>query len=126
MNDDDLIRELQSLPREHTPPPGVRDEVMRSVRRQRTTSRATVLWRTAAAALVVIGAFVLGRLTAPTAGATPPQQFALLLYGETENSGERNRVLEYSAWARSLRNEGRWVDGERLGSQTWTIGESHA
>lgn len=121
MNDDDLIGALQRLPRQTTPPPHVREAVAREIRSRVNHTPWSSRWRVAAAAALVVAAFVAGRLSAPTVGGTSPtRQFAFLLYGGGPSTTDR--VAEYAAWARGLRQDGRPVDGERLGDESWVIG----
>src|SRR5262245_14330000 len=113
MNEDDLTRELQHLPREKTPPEQVREVVARAVQAQDHRRRTRIIGRVAIAASMLIGAFLLGRLTAPAAAPqSPPRQFALLLYGGESDAAERDRASEYRAWALEQRREGRAISGE--------------
>ena len=126
MNDDDLIRQLQELPREVDPPPAVRHAVAEAARRSTARSR-TPIWQLAAAAALLVGAFLLGRLTAPRSPVVPAQhEFVLLLYGGEPAGTPDDRVKEYAAWALKMRNEGRRISGERLSDESWTVGADPA
>jgi hypothetical protein len=81
----------------------------------------------AAAAALVTGAFLLGRVTAPRApSAGEPHEFVLLLYGGEPAGAADDRVKEYAAWASRMRDEGRQVSGERLAEESWTVGAGPA
>lgn len=124
MKDDDLLRELQRLPKELTPPPQVRNAVAREVRARHHRDRTSSYWRMAIAASLVGGAFLLGRWSVPVAGPAPAREFALLLYGGESDATAGARVTEYVAWARRMRQDGRAIRGERLGDESWTVGET--
>lgn len=123
MNDDDLVRELQHLPKEKTPPERVRAAVARELGAHRRRSRGRAAWRVAVAASLLAGAFLLGRFSAPArAPQAPAREFALLLYGGASDEVAGDRVSEYGAWAARVRREGRAVSGERLDDESWTVG----
>lgn len=124
MNDDDLINELQRLPREQEPPAHVRDTVAAEVTARSKRRRDRLLWRGGVAAAVVIAAFLAGRLSAPSGTTLPTRQFALLLYGGGPATSDR--VTEYGVWGREISRQGRAVDGERLSDESWVIGDSSA
>jgi hypothetical protein len=122
MTDDELIRQLQNLPREAAPPDAVRHIVARAAQGSDMTRRR-LYWQIAVAASLFAAAFVLGRSTAPRATSLPQQrEFVLLLYGGEPSGSPDDRVREYAAWASRIRNEGRRVSGERLADESWSIG----
>lgn len=126
MTDDELIRQLQNLPRETTPPGAVRHVVARAARGSAATRRY-LYWQLAAAASLFIVAFALGRSTAPRASSLPQQrEFVLLLYGGESSASPDDRVSEYAAWASRIRDDGRRVSGERLADASWSIGAPSA
>ena len=126
MTDDDLIRQLQRLPREADPPAGVRDAVARAARQSRETGRR-IYWQTAIAASVLAATFAAGRWTAPRATVGSQQrEFALLLYGGEPSAAPDDHVTEYAAWASKIRGEGRRVSGEKLADDSWAIGAASA
>jgi hypothetical protein len=126
MTDDELIRQLQSLPREADPPAGVRQAVARAAR-QPAGTRRRLYWQTAVAASALIATFAAGRWTAPRATSGPQQrEFALLLYGGEPSGSPDDHVTEYAAWASKIRGEGRRISGEKLADESWSIGAESA
>ena len=126
MTDDELIRQLQTLPREADPPVGVRHAVARAARHSGGTRRR-LYWQTGIAASLLVAAFAAGRLTAPRATAVSQQhEFALLIYGGEPSGSPDDRVGEYAAWAAKIRGEGRRISGERLSDESWSIGAASA
>ncbi len=126
MTDDDLIRQLQNLPREADPPDDVRQVVLRAALAASGTRRR-LFWQLAASAALIVVAFVLGRWTAPRAADGPqPHEFILLLYGGAPSGSGDERVSEYAAWASRIRAEGHRVSGERLSDESWSVGAGDA
>ncbi|HET9271122.1 MAG TPA: YciI family protein [Vicinamibacterales bacterium] len=83
----------------------------------------------AAAVVLVVSGFAIGRLTAAGAGAPPPPggaRYLLLLYGaqSTTAAEETARVREYGAWARAEAAGGRLLTGEKLGDQAAVVGDA--
>lgn len=109
------------------PPPRIRREVIRSLRRQGLV-RPPVVNRIArgvaisgvAAALVFIGA----RLDSWTeAGADGSPRFLLLLYEGESFQSDESHVREYAAWAGSLHERGALVVAEKLGDKVEALGD---
>src|SRR5262245_38445518 len=122
MNDDDLIAELQRLPREEQPPAQVRAAIADQLRARSRRVRARLVWRSGLATAVVVAAFLAGRMSAPSRSTPPPptRQYALLLYGGGPATSDR--ISEYAGWARDLVRDGRRAGGERLGDDAWVVG----
>lgn len=123
MKDDDLIAELQRLPREQQPPGHVRTAIADHLRARTRRARVQFVWRGGVAAAVVVAAFLAGRLSVPSPSPPPGRQFALLLYGGGPATSDR--ISEYAGWARELVRNGRTAGGERLGDQSWVIGDQN-
>lgn len=145
-NQDDFVAEaLGRLPREMTPPPGLEDATVASLKRARLLgSRAPggfnlMTWMLAAsiagvaffggsmfatwfrgpAVQTAADSAALGTPTiAQTASHTNTEPtFALLLYGSSDDSATHAaRAAEYSAWATATHSAGRIIGGEALGT----------
>ncbi len=123
-HDEPALPEVAALPREVVPDSGLEDRTVRALTRAGLlrSSRARPAWLTAAAAIVVFATgLTVGRAmprpAAPAPGPDAPR-FLLLLHGGPAGLGaeEEARVAaEYGAWAVGLREDGRFVSGERLG-----------
>ena len=118
---------LRSLKSERLPPPGMEERVVTHLRKRgllrsgpgrRWLGVAATL--AACLALLLAGAAIGARLTS-----TPPhlkptgERFILLLYegadyAQAVPGRERERIAEYSNWARGLRQSGELVSGEKL------------
>jgi hypothetical protein len=117
--------DLTGLPRELPPPADLEDRTVTSLRQHqlldRRSPRRTIALRIAAGLVLFAGGLMLGRATAagerPVADRREPQYILLLHGGPTGLSpDEETRVArEYGQWAVTLRAEGRFVTGERLG-----------
>jgi len=126
------IPDLVRLPTEADPPPAVRQQVVARLRRDgliQGTNRARPVgwrWPALAAAAVILafaGGWFLGRGAQPRVSASPGQ-YALLLYGEPDQSTGIDRVREYTDWARTVASSGRGVTGEKLGSESALVGRT--
>ena len=95
--------------KELAPPPGLRDEITRRLRREGLLRRRRV-WPWAVAAMVLIALFLRPQ--------KPPQANYILLLYETSSANTGNRA-EYSAWAKSMRPL--IVGGEELDNKTLLI-----
>lgn len=126
-------RALGGLIREKMPPPLLEERVVETLRRAQLLRpsgsvrrpRATRLGLAVAASLLL---FVLGALAGARWGATPERktgaaEFMLVLRSAAGQSQPdapdevRQRVGEYSKWAGQLRQQGLYVDGEKLGRE---------
>ena len=124
MTEDELVRKLQELPRDETPPGEVRARVTAfAAPRHVASARGVLVRQLAVAASIAVVAFGAGRWTAPAStphGAT--RTYALLLYGGAPDAVPDDRVQEYAAWAASVRKQGRSITGQRLEDDTWAAG----
>jgi hypothetical protein len=115
---------LKGLAREIDPPQAVRRDLLARMHREGLLRRAASWRRFAAAAALIAAGFSLGWLagrgTASHDRVASPQ-FVFLLYG-TPSDPTQNAVSEYATWARRLASEGRAVHGEKLGSDSVTVG----
>jgi hypothetical protein len=134
---DDQAR-FDALPRAIDAPPHLEDRVVRElhargVLRSRPPRRAWL--QVAAALLLVVSGFAIGRLTAAGAGGTlhnperparTDNRYLLLLYGAHAATAteEAARVAEYGAWARDEGAAGRLLAGEKLGDASTAIGSA--
>jgi hypothetical protein len=131
MTDEPLTPEEQQshavLPRELPPPADLENRVVAALARGghvRPARPAPRRWLRAAAAIVLVAAgIVIGRMTGAPRQAGG-NDFLLLLYGSATASGrtEQELVSEYSAWADSLRSDGRLVAAERLAPEARVLG----
>jgi hypothetical protein len=112
------------LESETTPPPHLKGRVLASLRSrglvETRPGRRTLVWRIAAAAACAVIGFA-GGLFVSRAPDTAPEgpRFLLLLYEDSAYQPAAlpdERAAEYSAWARSLAEQGRTVSGEELAS----------
>jgi hypothetical protein len=122
----------ENLPRELPPPPTLEDRTVRRLRdeglldmpaRVRSPRRT---WRRLAAAVVVFAAGAASGMWVSGRDASVPQpRFLLLLHGASTAAGdeEQTAVAAYREWAVALRNQGRYVAGERLGAQAAVVPE---
>ena len=98
------------------PPDGLEERTVARLRREGLL-RARRRWPLAAAAVVIFASGVAAGAgwRDPNPSATDPR-FLLLLHGEGTAGGEdeRSAVEAYRAWAATLRQQGRFVTGERL------------
>lgn len=119
---------LNALPREVAPPPELEERVVRELASRGVLHRrrpsggplrfAAPLGALAAVVLVFVAGVAIGR-TRPAAPVEDPRpQFVLLLQegkGFDRSPGAtRERVAEYTAWARQLGQRGLIVSGEKL------------
>jgi len=117
---------LRDLGREAPPPPGLEDRVVARAagrglvdrgtgraRRRSSWARASIA-AAAVAALLVAGALVGSRLAAPD----PPEgpRYVFLLYEGAGFDASGNVAEEYAKWIVRMRERGRAVDGEELGT----------
>lgn len=116
--------------RETNPPPDLKARVVGTLRQRgllRGGSRAPLLAKIAAGVVLFLGGLAAGRATAP--GLVTPtvqyqQQWLLTLYEDSTFSPRSpiaDLVREYSAWADSVRGQGRLVIGEKLASGRGTV-----
>lgn len=123
---------LPALPRAINPPPRLEDRVVRELQARgalRPRSPRPGWLQIAAALLLVVSGFAIGRVTAAGAGTTPASngtRYLLLLYGahSTTAAEETARVAEYGAWAREEGAAGRLLAGEKLGDQAAVVGDA--
>jgi hypothetical protein len=131
LNKDEQAR-LDALARAIDPPPRLEDRVVRELQARGALRprRPRPAWLQIAAALVlVVSGFAIGRLTAASGGApqTPGgTRYLLLLYGahSTTAAEEVARVAEYGAWAKVEAADGRLLSGEKLGDQAAVVGDA--
>jgi hypothetical protein len=132
MHDDDASRELtpeelqalRSLAREQPPAPELEERVVAALgARGLIRAPAWPRWvALAAAAMVALAVgFAAGRFSPrPAAAVDDSPRFVLLLYADAERDASRDPALErkiaaeYSAWARQLGREGRFVAGDPI------------
>lgn len=119
----DSMGELASLPRELAPPHQLEDRMVAVLHREgllRAGYPRRYVFQAAAAVLLFVTGFAIGRSTAstlPVAEEHRDPRFLLLLHGgPTGGSADEEAALvnEYRAWAVGLRQAGRFVSGERL------------
>lgn len=118
------------VPRELTPPRGLEDRTVNALKRQGllrpSGGRAHGWWRQAVAAVLL---FAIGAAAgvmwdnAKAMIATSQPRFLLLLQdGPPLSPQQESRVVaDYRAWAARLREEGRYVTGERLASEAVAV-----
>ncbi len=88
--------------------------------RSRPGGRGRTILATAAATLLFAAGLLVGeRRAGPAAGASVGRQYVLLLYdapveASRGDAEEPARIAEYRDWARSLRNRGTSIRGEKL------------
>lgn len=138
MNDDldrlsGALPEIHALPRSIDPNAALEDRTVMALRahgllRPAALTRRRWLMAAAAAALFIAGVAT-GRIYGASASfdaqAPSGPMFALLLYGEPTldaRTGEAQVVDEYRRWAVGLREQGRYINGERLGDAVRSIG----
>lgn len=125
---------LDSLPRHMAPPAWLEQRIVDELRTGKQIRGARPAHRWVAAAGAVAASLVLfaaglsagrymERTPAPTASGS---RFMLLLYEDSgyinpESGGPASRVAEYSAWARELNADGRFVGGEKLKDAAETL-----
>lgn len=124
-------RDRIRLSPELEPPVELEDAVVGALRREgllrrpESVGRGWLVAATVAAFLAGgVATWLVGRLPAPSPSAAPAESgpvYALLLYQDSrfeESSGSHRpeRVEEYRRWLASLREAGRFADGERLAS----------
>jgi hypothetical protein len=114
---------LAALPRARRPQPQLEDRVVgalteRGLLRRGRRGPGPAATLAAAAAALVLGA-LLGRGWRPAEPiAEPGPRYVLLLLGGAPAATPADhsaRVAEYAAWARSVREAGRFITGEELG-----------
>ena len=133
-HDESGLPEVAALSREVVPDNGLEDRTVRALTRARLlrSARARPAWLTVAAAIVLFAmGLTVGRAmprpAAPAPGTDAPR-FLLLLHGGPAGLGaeEEARVAaEYGAWAVGLREDGRFVSGERLGDEAAVVPAGH-
>lgn len=138
MTDDPLPLDEQArvdaLPRAIDPPPRLEDRVVRELQARGALRprRPRPAWlQIAAALLLVVSGFAIGRLTAASGGTTQTPagtRYLLLLYGaqSTTPAEETARVAEYGAWAREEGAAGRLLAGEKLSDAATVLGNAAA
>jgi hypothetical protein len=123
---DDRLPELSTLPREVIPGAALEARTIASLagegllHARRTRSW---IWQAAAAVVIFVAGIAAGRTSSlqapsPASPTSTAPRFLLLLHGGPAgvSAAEEARVVEeYAAWARSIRAQGRFVSGERLG-----------
>jgi hypothetical protein len=118
------------LPREISPPPDLEDRTVAALSQAHLLRAPTPTWRArwtplaAAVVLFAAGAMTGAMWSGAGANVAPGQpRFLLLLHdGSNVSPEEEARVVdEYRAWARRIQREGRFVTGERLGSQAFAV-----
>jgi hypothetical protein len=126
--DSDPLPEVAFLSREIAPDPVVEERVVARLRDKGLLRAGTSPWRrwAAAAAVLIFAAGVsAGRLSVrPAASENHQSRFLLLLSGGPSGLAaeeEARVVAEYGAWAMTLRQQGRYVSGERLGEARTTV-----
>ena len=131
--DSDPLPEVASLSREIAPDPVVEERVVARLRDGGLLRADTSRWRqwAAAAAVLIFAAGVgVGRFSArPAASENHESRFLLLLSGGPEGlpvEEEERVVAEYGAWALTLRQQGRYVSGERLGEARTAVPDGMA
>lgn len=136
--DEFIAKVLGHLPREMTPPAGLEDATVRSLRAAGVLHSPARLGLSLASWLLAAGvagiAFVSGSVfatrasrssgeAAQTAQAAQPT-FALLLYGASsgdDSARHAARAVEYGEWARMSHAAGRIVGGEALGTPVASV-----
>lgn len=110
--------DTRELSPEVTPPGGLEERTVARLRQQGVLRPRRRRWRLAAAAVLIFasGAAAGGGWRSASDPFVTDPRFLLLLYGEGTAVGEDERlaVEAYRAWAAKLRQEGRFVTGERL------------
>lgn len=117
------------VPRELSVPPTLEERTVTALRANgllRPPRRHSAAWVRIAAALVLFASGVgVGALwsSPPDPAAVPTQRYLLLLAGatNTQPGAETRAVTSYRAWAGQLRDEGRSVNGERLGAEAIVV-----
>ncbi len=135
MQDDPLSNEDQAafdaLPRAIDPAPRLEERVVGSLREAglvQPRRRFTTTLGVAAALVVFMGGFGLGRVTIAGSPAPPGSRYLLLLYGASSATPEveATRVAEYGTWARELTAAGQLVGAEKLADTSITLGAAGA
>jgi hypothetical protein len=128
--DDELTPEekaaLGALPGDADLPPALEERVVEALRARSFLASRRSPWprrvlRSAAAVALFAAGLLAGRETTRP-GHSEGSVFLLLLYAGPTGGDEGARVREYGAWASSLRQEGRLVGAERLGSEHRRLG----
>jgi hypothetical protein len=118
------------LPREISPPPGLEDRTVAALSQAHLLRAPAPRWRArwpqvaAAVALFAAGAMTGAMWSGAAANVASGQpRFLLLLHGGSSVSPEEEAqvVDEYRAWAGRIQREGRFITGERLGSQAIAV-----
>lgn len=114
------LPELDALARELPPPPDLEARVIGALRDRSLVRPPHARWRTAAAAVLLLGAGVLiGRTTVAPADRAPGvdmPRFLFMLTDAPPANDDAARAEEYRLWAVEQRAAGRQVSGERLAS----------
>ncbi|MDQ6893589.1 MAG: YciI family protein [Acidobacteriota bacterium] len=123
MNDEESKARNGLLPDELEPPPGAVDRIADAlaarglIRRASRLGRARWVLTAAAAAAAFAGGLFIGAGAGHRAsGAAEAPRFVLFLspLPNEDAAGEARRVAEYKSWAAGVRNQGRFVAGEKL------------
>jgi hypothetical protein len=114
---------IESLPGDVPPPPGLEDRTAARLRSEgwlSGSSRHRWRWLNVAAGLVLfVAGAASGAMFASEPEIAPGQaRYLLMLHGAPTASAddEQRAVAAYRAWAMRLRDEGRFVNGARLGT----------
>lgn len=126
-DDDDDLTDLQSLPKDMSPPAALEDRTVDALRRRQLLAEpGRRVWLRAAAVLTLMGAAAAaGWIARGSASATHDHasRFVLLLYGDaTGHASAGEAVAEYRGWARDLAGTGAVVSGERLANEAIVVG----
>jgi hypothetical protein len=121
------LPELDSLPREMPPPPGLESRIAIALRAQGLLKSPTRLsWiSTAAAILMLVLGIGIGRWwPRPARFDAPPVSTSrfLFLLSDADTSGDDGaRAEAYRRWAVTQRQSGRQISGERLGDSGFAV-----
>ncbi len=135
MQDDPLSTKDQTafdaLPRAIEPPLHLEARAVAALREAgllRPRRRFTAALSVAAALVVFVGGFALGRVTLAGSSTPAGPRYLLLLYGgaSATTEVEAARVAEYGAWARELSAAGRLLGAEKLADSSRVLGDAGA
>jgi hypothetical protein len=111
------VPEIDSLPKEIAPPPGLEERVVARLRAQ-SLLRPRSRWLQAAAAVVLLASgFGIGRMTSQIESTPAPaasNRYLLLLTKADTSGDDAARAARYGQWAVEQRAAGRQISGERL------------
>jgi hypothetical protein len=125
---------LDQLPREIAPPSTLEERTVARLRDERLVQadahlwsahrRPSVWWQAIAAGVIFAAGAALGAAWNASREVAPLQpRFLLLLHGATTDSAgdEQDAVAAYRRWAIGLRDDGRFVAGERLAPEATVV-----